>query len=277
MGMRGVNQQFLYLYDGSIKESYYSDLINKLLTGRAQFKSHSLAIQPTSYKELIERLKIATRAHLKYRVTGLHLLPRQYLIKDPMACFSSEYLHRTTKMATVIIIRHPAACIRSLRRLGWRFNLAHLTSQPALMSRHLQPILGRINPSNVSELEESALLWTSIYSTLIKYADRNPNIIVVRHEDLSSSPIEVLMDLYNRLGLPFTPWTERRISEYTQSGNIIDAPVGTAHELYRHSRAISSSWHGTFSAVELAHIKELTGQVSDRFYSSTDWELEIQA
>ena len=44
--------------------------------------------------------------------------PSHFLLKDPIACMSSEYLHREFEMDVVIIIRHPAAFVSSLQKMG---------------------------------------------------------------------------------------------------------------------------------------------------------------
>jgi hypothetical protein len=263
IGMKGVKQQFIYLFDGAAKEEYYVRLLKGLLSGRARFKHHSLSKPPTSFPDAAVRLRIQLRQYFRYKVTGLDFSPWRYLLKDPMACFSAEYLHQKMQMPTVIIVRHPAAVIRSYRQLGWRFSLSHLVNQPDLMKHYLKPVLSQININNVSDIEEGALLWTSIYKVLSVYAERNPNMILIRHEDLSAEPEVMFERLYRRLGLPFNDWFVGRIRDYTNISNPVSPPDGVAHQLRRNSRAIASQWHDGFTQRELLRIWELTANVAD--------------
>ncbi|HUD11945.1 MAG TPA: sulfotransferase [Candidatus Saccharimonadia bacterium] len=271
IGMKGVKQQFVYLYEGSPDERYYAKLVSRLLAGQAQFKRHNLSKPPVGVPASAERLKVQLRQYVRYKGTGLDLLSWRYLLKDPTACFSSEYLHRNMQMPTVIIVRHPAAVIASYVRLGWRFSLGHLTEQSELMKRYLQSTLAGVDIHSVSSIEEGALLWNAIYSVLSVYADRNPGMIVIRHEDLSTDPEFMFESLYKQLGLPYNGWFLGRIREYTNSKNVIKPSLGVAHELHRNSRAIPFAWHDAFTDRELSRIRELTAPVADRFYGPQEW------
>jgi hypothetical protein len=59
------------------------------------------------------------------------------LIKDPIAFFSAPYLAETFNMKVVILIRHPAAFVSSLKRMSWDFNGLDLLRQPLLMKHVL--------------------------------------------------------------------------------------------------------------------------------------------
>jgi len=54
-------------------------------------------------------------------------------VKDPNALFLVEWLVRRFDMDVVILIRHPAAFISSLRILKWGFPFSSLLDQPSLI------------------------------------------------------------------------------------------------------------------------------------------------
>ena len=56
-----------------------------------------------------------------------------------MAFFSAEWLADRFDMNVVIVIRHPAAFVSSVKKLNWHHPMSHFLEQPALMREHLYP------------------------------------------------------------------------------------------------------------------------------------------
>ena len=55
------------------------------------------------------------------------------LLKDPIALFSTPWLVDRFNVHAVVMIRHPAAYVSSVSRLGWRFDFGYLLGQDLLM------------------------------------------------------------------------------------------------------------------------------------------------
>ena len=141
-------------------------------------------------------------------------------MKDPFAVFSTPWFAKRLNCKVVITVRHPAAFASSLKRLNWPFDFQDLLDQPLLMRDHLEPYrdeMQSIQPDDV--IGQAALLWKLIYRSVHTARERNPDFIVVRHEDLSRDPVAGYRDLYQSLGLEFTPRVEKIILNSSSSEN----------------------------------------------------------
>src|SRR5690606_35104897 len=68
-------------------------------------------------------------------------------------------------------------------------------------------------------LTRAGLLWNLIYTAFQALAQRRPEFILVRHEDLSRDPLAAYQALYARLGLPFSPAAQARIRRASRAEN----------------------------------------------------------
>lgn len=272
IGIEGVDRAFVYLDDtGGLRSKKYDALITELLAGRSKFKINPWReANPPLTKRLGRRL-FQSGAQLQYRLDAANPLKNRYLIKDPMATFAAQYLHRNFGMQTVVIMRHPASTIASYKRLGWRYNLHELTDQPKLMERYLEPVLGGLNIEKLKPIEEWSYLWLACYTVLDAYLKQNPNMIMIRHEDLSLMPMRSFERLYDQLGLPFTAKIREHIDNHTRAGNPAGAPVGVAHALRRDSARNLELWRGIIEPDELAEIIRITKPLAHTYYPSAHW------
>jgi hypothetical protein len=178
------------------------------------------------------------------------------LLKDPIAVFSAEWLADRLDADVVVTIRHPAGFASSLARLGWTHRFEQLADQPLLLRDHLGPFAAEIRahaerPRPV--LEQAALLWRAIYATVLRYQERHPDWLFVRHEDAVRNPLGVYEALYDRLGLQLTGAARRAIREQTDGGDPGDV------------------WRTRLSAQELAWLRAATADVSPAFYADDEW------
>jgi hypothetical protein len=137
-------------------------------------------------------------------------------------------------------IRHPAAFAASVLRLGW-----------------------------AQSLDEAALLWADLYSTVDGYRERHADWEFVRHEDASREPLETFERLYERLGLELTPHAQQEIARHSAPWN--PAQPRSRHAVRAHSAAVAESWRTFFSTDDAARLREVTREVWPRFYSDEDW------
>src|SRR5918996_5646820 len=115
---------------------------------------------------------------------------QRLLLKDPFAVFSTPWFAKRLNCQVVITVRHPAAFASSLKRLNWPFDFQDLLTQPLLMRDHLEPYraeMEAMQPDDV--IGQAALLWKLVYRSVYATRERNPDFIIVRHEDLSRDPI----------------------------------------------------------------------------------------
>jgi hypothetical protein len=269
-GIKGVYRQFLYVGKKSTQASDYTKLVRELLAGQSTFKQSNIATSQSLPKRLMRR-SFVSRKHLLYRLAAHSPFHQRYLVKDPMACFASEYLHRNLGMKTVVIIRHPASTVASYKRLGWRFALNDLTTQAELMQRHLEPVLGTVNVQNLTPVQEWSYLWLSIYTALDTYLAKNAKMLLVRHEDLSLTPLYYFEKLYEQLGLSFTGHIQHQIVMHTREGNPVEPPQNAAHVLRRNSALNIHRWKQILTPEEIAEVRQITEPFASRYYAANEW------
>ena len=242
---------------------------------------------------------IRNMIHLKYDLAGglrtyrskegLRELRREYLsflqyrqkrakvlIKDPMAFFSAEWLAERFDMDVVMVIRHPAAFVSSIKKLGWQHPFSHFLEQTALLRERMYPFsreLREYASKHQDLVDQAILLWKLIHYTMIQYQDVHKNWIFVRHEDLSRNPVEGFYKLYGQLRLDYSKEVRRVIESYSGSANPIetDAPVGSEAILKRNSVANIWNWKKRLTASEIKKIKNEVEHISRNFYSAEDW------
>ena len=196
------------------------------------------------------------------------------LIKDPIAIFSAGWLAKRFNMDVVVLIRHPAAFVSSLKRLNWTFPFSHFLEQRWLMKDYLYPFETEIKEFANHEhniIDQGILLWRIIYYMVNIYRDKYPNWIFKRHEDLSMNPVKEFEKLFARLSLEYTPKVRKIIKKYSSTSNPSEVPKGIVHQLMRNSKANIKNWKHRLKQSEVTKIKEGTKDISSLFYSEKDW------
>lgn len=271
-GLQGIKQPLVYLGDGTPSlNSHYLGLMKELLAGRAHFRPSSLPGRDEHPLKLTGRKLFRSRSELRYKLDALNPARTRYLIKDPMACMATGYLHRQLGLNTIVIIRHPASTIASFKRLRWDYNLSDLTRQPELMQQYLEPILGPVNVKTLTRLQAWAYFWLCVYTVLDADIKRYPDIKAVTHEDLSREPQRHFDDLFRHCGLPLSAKVRHQIDEHTKATNPVDPGVGEVHALRRHSAASMHRWHKILEPEEISEIRRITEPVASNYYGDADW------
>ena len=200
---------------------------------------------------------------------------RRPLVKDPIAVLAAPWLADEFGMQVVVTIRHPAAYVSSMRRLGWTHDFSGFLRQPGLVDELVPSLRGDIEtmarrPGDI--LDQAALLWNVIHTVVDAYRRDHPEWIFVRHEDLSAEPAAGFRDLFGRLGVEYTRTVERYVGKTTGSGNPAEAGRGVIHQLRRDSGAAARTWHDRLTADEVARVRSRTEDVAAAFYGEEDWE-----
>jgi hypothetical protein len=206
---------------------------------------------------------------LRYRMR--HARP---LLKDPMALFSAEWIAETFDAQVVVVVRHPAAFAGSIKLDGWAHPFSHFLDQPALMEDHLSRFREEIDAFAREEhdiLDQAALLWRLIHSTIADYRVQHPEWLVVRHEDLSRDPIEGFGTLFAALDVPYTEDAKQAILRSTSRSNPADREVSGRQFLSRDSRANVDNWRRRLTPAEVERIRARVADVSPLFYGDDDW------
>ncbi len=194
------------------------------------------------------------------------------LLKDPIAIFSAEWLHGQFDTSNLILIRHPAAFVSSLKRMNWRFDFNNFLNQPLLMEKHLVNYRDQISRKNLPLIIEGALLWNCIHHVIRYYKRCFPGWIYKRHEDISIEPLKEFENIYSTLSLPFTASIKSAIISTTSGANPSEVvKSGQIHQLKRDSRANIKNWKKRLTNQEIATIRKITEPVASSFYTDEDW------
>lgn len=253
-----------YQYISGENESEYLPAFNELL----EFEYHF-------WKEVrsIRSLKDFLRMGRDFRTFYYGLEEgRRALIKDPFAVFSAAWFARKLNFKGVISVRHPLGFASSLKRLNWSFDFHDLLSQPLLMRDHLEPYRSKMESVKSDDvIGQSALLWKMIYNTVHSTLSRNPDFIIVRHEDLSRDPVNGFRNLYASFGLDYTHHVEKIILDSSSSENPMELSRKKVHDIRLDSRASMANWKKRLTEDEIKRVHEMTGEVSQLFYTDSEW------
>jgi len=259
----GIDHWFAYAPDydeGRIRRE-----LRRLLTLRYSVSAELGAI--ASVRDALRMGRDALRFFLK------RLRSERVLLKDPIAVLSSAWLADEFDVEVVVMVRHPAAFAYSLKQKGWTFPFDHLLDQPRLMEQHLGPFrdqIVRFSEETQPITAQAGLLWAAIYHTVSKFLADYPEWIVVRHEDLARRSVEGFRDLYDQLGLLYTPECRQAVVASSRSTNPIQSP-DKAKDIQRDSRGLIGRWREELSEEEIETIREYTDQVMREWYDSSNW------
>jgi hypothetical protein len=197
---------------------------------------------------------------------------QRVLLKDPFAVFSTAWFAKCLNCKVVITVRHPAAFASSLKRLYWPFDFRDLLDQPLLLRDFLEPYRGQMEAVSAADIiGQSALLWNLIYHSAHAAAQRNPDLIAVRHEDLALDPVNGFRTLYNSLGLDFNRRVEKTIQNSSSSENPVEPSRKNIYSVKLDSRANIDNWKKRLTKEEIKRIREITEEVSLLYYSDAEW------
>lgn len=195
---------------------------------------------------------------------------RRPLIKDPIALFSAEWLASKFNMQVLILIRHPAAFVGSLKTKNWSHPFAHFLNQPLLMEQLAQfrPEIEKFAKNEQDIIDQACLLWKLMYATVAGYRQRHPDWLFLRHEDISASPLTAFENIYASLGLSFTAHARQVILSHSagEFGN-----TSLTSNVYRDSASNIWFWKKRLSAEEIARIKAQVGDWTSLFYDESNW------
>lgn len=254
-------------------EVEYADLVEQLLSGRARFKPSRLRPGTRNPARWLARAMFISRENLAYRVQSLDPRKQRYLIKDPMAFTLSEYLHQRFGMQTVVIMRHPLSTVASYKRLDWHYDVEkELLPWAVPMSNELKKAVSKLDVKNLKDVERWSLLWLTVYSVLDEFMKRNPDMIFLTHEELSTNPHGTLEKLYSMLGLEYSPSIRQKVTEYTNAENPVQATDNQVHVLHRNSAEVIRGWKKLLTPEEVKTIHDICGSFAGRYYSDSSWK-----
>jgi len=269
-GIEGIPDEYYYVTKQSSYEPEFRRLIQRLLDGQASYRAAKQRLGEPAVKT-IARALFKSSNNLGYRLCMLNPLVKRWLIKDPLAAMSSEYLHREFNMETVVVVRHPAAFVASVKRVKWPTRLDVFYNQSRLVQDHLAEDFANYARERLNPVEQAAFMWLLVYRVLSRFAERNAKMIVRRHEDLSLHPTLRFAELYNILNLSYSRRVEAEIIKFTDARNPADPINNERHGLRRNSVMNIKRWKNILSPGEVKSIRRIVEPLASRYYNASDW------
>lgn len=258
------NLWYAYVSDYSSKDE--QETIRKYLLDKQSFKLRRL-IERSRKAKYPGQIRDAIGYELKY-------FTARPLIKDPIAFMSAEWIQSTFDADVIVLIRHPAAFVASLKVADWRFDFKNLWKQDLLIENELSEYKKEI--AKIIENEERTgkedliaqgiLIWNCIYSITQKRKEKyegSGNWIFVKHEELSLHPKDEIKKIFLKFNFKFTEEIQREIERTTNSK--------TKRAWERNSVKNISTWKDRLGNDEIKLIKEKTFKVWNYFYDEDDW------
>ena len=203
----------------------------------------------------------------------------QPLLKDPDALFSAEWLSRRFDMRVVVLIRHPAGFVSSIKRLNWSLLPSPWVWQEALMRDYLSPFADELHRfksrTDVDVIDQAVLTWKCLYHVVRIYEKLHPDWQFVRLEDLAEDPQHRFRQLYDQLGLRWDKRVSAGIEKYSTSANAAEVSPSRFRTIKRDSRAAKSTWLSRLTDQEIRRVYEGVGDVGRYFYGDNDWTAAI--
>ena len=199
------------------------------------------------------------------------------ILKDPLALFSADWIATRFGARVVVVIRHPAGFVASMRAAGWRMNFRTFQNQPRLIADRLAPfaeaIAGAAAQPPDDQIAATTLLWNILHHHIALLTAEHPDWIFVRHEDLSRDPAAGFEDLFARLGLDFSEPVRADLRQFTTDHGALGrlSLFGRTRRTMRDSRASVHAFRQRLDAAEIAAVRDATAPLWPRFYDDGDW------
>lgn len=264
-----INKHYLYLENSNNAISEFNQKTRNLVEFKLwkNYSSIFSHLLKTTHK------KTAVKNILK-SVYG-NIFNKRILLKDPIAFFTTEWLHKEFQVKPVLLVRHPASFISSIIKNNWNFDFEMLLSQQRLMDGPLKLFkndLLKIRDSNIelTIVEQGVLLWNMIYSHVIFLKNKYPEWLLVKHEDLCEKPLENFEKIFKYLNISFNEKIVNYIKK-TTSGSNSERESNELHVLVRDSANLKDIWKTRLKKEEIRYIKNNTKGIFGFFYNESDW------
>lgn len=238
--------------------------IEQLLGGRARYVRHvpgdgplkALARWLTGGRTAVDVTYYRLRKGL-----GHPVLP---VLKDPFQVLITRHL-LAAGFGVLVVIRHPAAIWKSIRRMGWHLDPGRLGCQELL---HTDPVIQSLGDlHNAPEIVKFAALWRAIHRYVLE-TPQHDHLYILTHEELCMVPESFGQEIERRFGLYSGP----RVVEYmnqSMGAELVAVTGNKLHEFKRNSKDLARSWVGNMEEEEEALLRRVTGDVVDEIYG--DW------
>jgi hypothetical protein len=116
-------------------------------------------------------------------------------------------------------------------------------------------------------VDQGAQLWAILHLAIARIQREVPDMLVVRHEDLSRDPIAGFRELAEQLDLPFAPRLEHAVRRATSASNPSELDAGAPHRTRLNSIANLDNWRARLTPDEVGRVRALTAAAAAPFFA----------
>lgn len=222
----------------------------------------------------ISKLTLGSRGPFYLRLARLNYLHKAAVIKDPIAIFLAEYLYTYFKVKPVILIKHPISFVVSLKRKNWWENPSKLANQHDLIKDYFADEPDYFLKQWSSPLEAAAAYWRIIYKILLSQSNKYTDWHIVKHEEMSQSPLTYFNDLYQALDLPWSKAIEQKIINMTDGSGKNKVTQNKIHSLRRNSSEIFNASVESLTLEEREMIFNVVQDVALQIYPRSSFSID---
>lgn len=196
------------------------------------------------------------------------------VIKDPFSLLSAEWLQKQTNGVPIVLVRHPAGFVSSVKRLQWRLDETWLLRQSDLMAQELSPFRAELAAAQALDIiDHSCLIWRVLNSVVARLEGDHPDWRVLRYEDLALDPVNEFESLYAYCGLPWEKSISDRVASKNSAANPTEVTSAKPGETSRNSREAIWTWHDRLSPEEIERVRTSTEDIASYWYKEDRWWL----
>lgn len=198
------------------------------------------------------------------------------IVKDPLAIFSADWLANRFGAQVVVLVRHPASFVASMRAAGFVMRFKALHDQPRLVAERLAPFAEAIAAAAASpsdSVEANTLLWNVVHHHIARLQDEHPDWIFVRQEDLARDPVTGFAALFDRLGLDFSDTVRASLDRFTTDRGALGrlSLFGSRRRTMRSSQDSMTYFRKRLTPEQIDRIRGDAAPLWQRFYGEEDW------
>ena len=241
-------------------ESYFNQILC--------FRPHILSsiISSKNSKDLVSVLKNIVK------LTNARFQGCIPLLKDPYALLAAPWLAKRFNLHVIVLIRHPAAFVASLKRMGWNPDFDFIFKQPTIIRDFLDSYeIGIRGIPKDDIIARGALLWRLFHYIIYEYQKVHKDWLFIRHEDLSCNPLINFGKIFDYLDIKYDERIKSRIRKLSSPKNPAAAPNGVSQALARNSSSVITQWHCKLNKSEINLIQSITKPISEQFYDKQCW------
>lgn len=273
-GMPGMTKRWRY-----VKPSLDTPEMQEIHEAASRIFSYDFTLRNSPFhneaihRRIIKQL-VGTRGPYYLRLAKMNPFHRHAVIKDPTGTLLTEYLYVHFGVKPVVVIRHPASFIASLRRAGWWPDVHKiLDDQPLLAQDHLNGSLHTWFNENNDEIQNAAAHWRLLTQVVLNQAKKYGDWHLVKLEELSANPVEEFRKLYGELELPWSASVEKKILSTTQVKGKAEVKGNLVQDFKRDSSKIFELRKNSLTQEERRKIFDIVKDVALEFYSEESFSI----